>query len=117
MTKLKKPVTFETAFGVYVVDELLGEGGAGRVYGGMGPDGTPVALKGLAEERPSADKRRRFKNDISFLVGNKHRHIVTVIDHGVARAGAIEGPCNVMRRHQELMQGWISSDGGLMPYS
>jgi hypothetical protein len=117
MTKLRKPATFETAFGAYVVDELLSENGAGRVYGGMGPDRTPVALKVLADERPSADKRRRFKHDFSFLVGNKHRHIVMVIDHGVARAGAIEGPCNVMRRHQKLRQGWISSDSGLMPYS
>src|SRR6266850_6858529 len=28
MAKLKKPVIFETTFGVDVVDELLGEGGA-----------------------------------------------------------------------------------------
>ena len=117
MTKRKKPVTFETTFGFYVVDDLLGEDGAGRVYGGSDPDGTPVSLQVLAEERVSADKRRRFKNEISFLVRNKHRNIVTVIDHGVARAGAIEGRCNVMRGHQELMQGWISSDDGLMPYS
>ena len=113
MMKRKKPVPFETAFGVYVVDELLGEGGAGLVYGGMGTDGTPVALKVLAEERPSADKRCRFNNEISFLVRNKRCSIVTIIDHGVARGGAIEGPCYVMRRYQELMQGWISSDGGL----
>jgi serine/threonine protein kinase len=117
MTKLKKPVTFETAFGAYVVDELLGEGGAGRVYGGMGPDGTPVALKVLAEERASADKRRRIKNELPFLVRNKRCHIVTIIDHGVARGGAIEGPCYVMRRYQELMQGRISSDGGLTLFS
>jgi serine/threonine protein kinase len=117
MTKLKKPVTFETAFGAYVVDELLGEGGAGRVYGGMGPDGTPVALKVLAEERASADKRRRIKNELPFLVRNKRCHIVTIIDHGVARGGAIEGPCYVMRRYQELMQKRILPDGGLMPYS
>jgi hypothetical protein len=84
MTKLKKPVTFETAFGAYVVDELLGEGGAGRVYGGSGPDGTQVELKVLAEERPSADKRCRFNNELSFLVCNKHRNIVTVIDHDTA---------------------------------
>ena len=80
MTKLKKPVTLETAFGANVVDELLSEDGACRV-------------------------------------GNKRLNIVTVTDHGVARAGAIEGPCNVMRGHQELMQGWIASDGGLMPCS
>jgi serine/threonine protein kinase len=113
MRKLKKPVTFETAFGAYVVDELLGEGVAGRVYGGMGPDGTPVALKVVAEERPSADKRRRFKNEISFLVRNDHCNIATMIDHGVARGGAIEHPCYGMRWYPELMQGRISSDGGL----
>jgi eukaryotic-like serine/threonine-protein kinase len=75
MTKRKKPVTFETTFGFYVVDDLLGEGGAGRVYGGMGPDGTPVALKVLAEERASADKRCRFNNGLSFLVRNKNCNI------------------------------------------
>jgi serine/threonine protein kinase len=75
MTKLKKPVTFETPFGVYVVGKLLGEGGTGLVYGGTGPDGIPVALKVLAEERPSANKRCRFNNELSFLVRNKHCNI------------------------------------------
>ncbi len=121
MTRLKKPVTFETTFGVYSVDELLGEGGAGRVYGGAGPDGTPVAVKVLAAERASADKRGRFKNEISFLARNKHRNIVTVIDHGVARGGAIEGPFYVMRRYQgslrHLVQGSISPDDVLLLFS
>ena len=62
-----------------------------------GPRWSTGRAKGLAEKGPSVDKRRRFNNDFSFLVGNKHLNIVTVIDHGVARAGAIEGPCNVMR--------------------
>lgn len=31
-------------------DELLGEGGAGRVYGGVGIDKTAVALKVLAHD-------------------------------------------------------------------
>ncbi len=75
MPKLKKRVSFETTFGVYVVDELLGEGGAGRVYGGVGPDETPIALKVLAEERATADKRRRFKNEISFLVHRLFRNV------------------------------------------
>jgi hypothetical protein len=75
MTTLKKPITFEITFGVYVVDELLGDGVAGSAYGGMGPDGTPVALKVLAEERPSADKRCRFNNELYFLVRNKHCNI------------------------------------------
>lgn len=114
MSKLKKPVSFETIFGPYVVDELLGEGGAGRVYGGVGPDGTAIALKVLAEERASADKRRRFKNEISFLARNKHRNVVTVIDYGVARGGEINGPFYVMRKYQkslrQLMEERISPD-------
>lgn len=117
MSRLKKPVSFETTFGHYVVDELLGEGGAGRVYGGVGPDGTAIALKVLAEERASADKRRRFKNEVSFLARNKHRNIVTVIDHGVARGGEVYGPFYVMRRYQnslrKLMADRISPDNVL----
>jgi serine/threonine protein kinase len=121
MSKLKKSVSFETTFGVYSVDEVLGEGGAGRVYGGVGPDGTAIALKVLAEERASADKRRRFKNEISFLTRNKHRNIVTVIDHGVARGGDLNGPFYIMRRYhcnlRQLMEKPIPPDGVLPLFS
>ncbi len=98
MTKLSKPISFETAFGIYRVDELLGEGGAGRVYGGIDLDGRPIALKVLAQDRTNEDKRRRFKNELVFLSQNKHPNIVTVIDHGIAR-GEIVGPFYVMRRY------------------
>lgn len=107
MGKLKEPVPFETTFGVYVVDEVLGEGGAGRVYGGKGPDAAPIALKVLVEERASSDKRRRFKNEIAFLARNKHPNIVTVIDHGVARGSAINGPFYVMRRYPASLRNLI----------
>jgi hypothetical protein len=43
VTKLSKPISFETTFGTYVVDVVLGEGGAGRVYGGVGPDQAAIA--------------------------------------------------------------------------
>ena len=62
MTKLRKQYSFETAFEVYVVDELIGQGGAGRVYGGNASNGIPVALKLLAKEHASTDRRGRFKN-------------------------------------------------------
>ena len=99
MTKLKKPISFETAFGMYVIDELLGEGGAGRVYGGVGIDEAPIALKVLAQDRATADKSRRFKNETAFLARNKHRNIVTVIDYGIASSGELVGPFYVMRRY------------------
>jgi len=67
MSKLKKKLTFET-IDIYVVDEIIGEGGAGRVYGGVDSDHTKIALKVLAEQRGSTEKRHRFKNEIAFFV-------------------------------------------------
>jgi len=97
--RLKKPISFETTFGTYVVKELLGEGGAGRVYGGVDVDGAAIAIKVLAPDRVTADKRSRFKNEIAFLSRNKHRNIVSVLDHGIARGGEIDGPFYVMHRY------------------
>lgn len=96
MAELKRTITFETTFGEYVVNELIGEGGTGRVYGGEGPDGVAIALKVLARERASTDKRRRFKNEIAFLARNKHPNVVSVIDHGVSRGNQVDGPFYVM---------------------
>ena len=45
MAKLKKPVTLETAFGTYVLNEQIGAGGAGIVYGGMDTGNAPIAAK------------------------------------------------------------------------
>jgi serine/threonine protein kinase len=99
MTKLTKKLTFETTFGLYEMDEIIGEGGAGRVYGGIGPDNTAVALKLLTEERASSDKRRRFKNEVAFLTRNRHPNIVPVIDHGVERGQEAQGAFYVMPRY------------------
>jgi serine/threonine protein kinase len=121
VSKLKKSISFETTFGTYVVDELLGEGGAGRVYGGVGIDGTPIALKILAKERATADKRARFKNEISFLTRNAHRNIVTVIDHGVARDGEVGGAFYVMHRYhmnlRDFMKTGIAADNVMAFFS
>ncbi len=108
MSKLKKPIAFETTFGTYMVDELLGEGGAGRVYGGAGIDGMPIALKVLAQERANTDKRKRFKNEIAFLVRNRHPNIVTVIDHGISHA-EIAGPFYVMPRYHSSLRKLIQA--------
>src|SRR5687768_9747990 len=108
MSKLKEQYSFETTFGVYRVDEIIGEGGSGRVYGGTGPDNELIALKVLAAERASTDKRRRFKNEIGFLLRNKHSNIVAVLDHGIAQSGKITGPFYVMRRFDGNLRGLIN---------
>ena len=79
MPKLSKNLEFETTFATYVVDEQLGEGGAGIVYGGVGPNGETVAVKLFREERATSEKRARFKNEIGSLLRNSHSNIVSVI--------------------------------------
>jgi hypothetical protein len=69
-----------------VVDEQLGEDGAGPAYGGTGINGEPIALKVLSQDKATSDKRRRFKDEIAFLARNKHSNIVTVVDQAYALA-------------------------------
>jgi serine/threonine protein kinase len=97
MSKLKTPIELETAFNNYQLTEQLGEGGAGRVYGGVDSAGAAVAVKVLTSE--SKDKRRRFKNEIAFLSRNRHKNIVTVTDYGVAAVGVVNRPFYVMARY------------------
>ena len=98
MPKLRQPLTFETAFGKYTVDELLGQGGSGRVYGGLGPDHSAVAVKVLTGEQITSDKRSRFKNEISFLLRTEHPNLVSIVDHGVTRTNDRTEPFYVMSR-------------------
>lgn len=99
MSPLKSPVSLETTFGSYVISEILGEGGAGRVYGGKAADGSNVAVKVLSVERATTDRKGRFKNEIAFLMRAKHPNVVGVIDHGIANSGVVKGPFYVMRRY------------------
>ena len=56
-----------------------------------------VAVKILTTS--TKDKRRRFKNEISFLEKNKHENIVSVLDHGTARLNGTVSPFYVMPRY------------------
>jgi len=117
MPRLREPIRVETLFGIYELDELLGEGGAGRVYGGVDPEGNPIAWKVLASERATSDKRRRLKNEISFLSRNKHANIVPVTDHGLSSIG----PFYVMPKYEgnlrSRMEAGIKPDSVLALFS
>lgn len=112
MVKLKAAAQFETALDTYTVTEMLGEGGAGRVYGGVASDGTLVAVKLLANDKITADKRRRFKNEIAFLAKNTHPNVVSVVDQGAARTGSLQGPFYVMPRYDGNLCGLIAAGIG-----
>lgn len=115
MPKLKAPLLFETAFSSYVADELIGEGGAGKVYAAKAGDGAAVAVKLLSEDRASKDKRSRFKNEIAFLEKNRHRNIVLVMDYGLLQSKPTSGPFYVMPKYDTNLRGLMRE--GIAPES
>jgi serine/threonine protein kinase len=96
-----------TAFSDYTVHEALGEGGAGRVFGGKDDRGVAIAIKILVNMR--LDARKRFKNEAAFLMKNMHSNIVTVLDHGVYSDERSNGPFYVMRRYDGNLRARIGS--------
>ena len=109
MGRLKSPVNVETAFGSYTLTELIGEGGAGRVFGGQSSDGQAIAVKILSSERASRDKKARFKREIAFLSRNTHPNIVTVTDFGVASNPGFAGSFYVMKRYDTNLRDVMSA--------
>jgi len=87
-----------SGFDEYTLSKVLGEGGAGRVYAATSADGTEVAIKVLLHGT-TAEKKKRFKNELRFLERNDHPNIVSVIDRGNAAAAKLVGPFYVMERY------------------
>ena len=69
--------------GEYNVDDLLGEGGMGKVYTATGPDGGKVALK-LVKDDYARDEtfRRRFYREARIAQTVKHPNVVPVLETG-----------------------------------
>jgi eukaryotic-like serine/threonine-protein kinase len=78
-------------------------------------------LKVLPPDKASTEKRRRFTNELTFLMRNRHANIVTVLDYGIADKGVILGPFYVMRRFggslRHLMADRIAPDAVLPIFS
>ncbi|WP_207003580.1 serine/threonine-protein kinase [Trinickia mobilis] len=100
-----KEADFETTFARYTIERVLGEGGAGRVYLVRDDSGVAYALKLLHGQGVTADKRRRFKNEIGFLQSTKHENVVRVVDHGVQFTDKSSIPFYVMETYDESLRG------------
>jgi serine/threonine protein kinase len=96
MMPLKKPIIFETTFNQYTGIEIIGEGGAGRVYKATGDDNSSYAIKLLDPKKASRQNMKRFKNEVDFCSRNRHPNIIKVTDNGNVVEGEKSTPFYVM---------------------
>lgn len=73
----------QTIYDAYTVIEHIGQGGNGNVYRVSDSAGVEFALKLLDPRTATEEKRKRFKNELGFCERNRHKNIVTVVDHGL----------------------------------
>ncbi len=78
-----KKHTLLTTFNEYALIDVIGEGGAGQVWRATDSSGVDVAVKILDSNRATTDKRKRFKNEISFCMRTQHPNLIKVLDHGI----------------------------------
>lgn len=88
MAAKKLMPTVSTITSTYEFLRKIGEGGSGTVYEAKEASGGSVAIKTLDPGKATAEKRKRFKNELHFGYRNQHRNIMTLIDFGTA---VIEG--------------------------
>lgn len=79
---LKKPIVFETPFTQYTGTDIVGEGGAGRVYKAIGGDNKAYAIKLLDSKKATRQNMKRFKNEVDFCSRNRHPNIIAILDSG-----------------------------------
>lgn len=69
--------------GPYTIQEQLGQGGMGRIYRAVDPDGRAVALKVIRPEHASDPMfKRRFAREARAAQAVKHPHVVPVLGSG-----------------------------------
>lgn len=116
---LKKPVLFETTFARYTGTDIIGEGGAGRVYKANDDSGNLYAVKVLNSQKASTVNMKRFKNEVEFCRRNQHRNIVRVVDNGILIEAERHSPFYVMPLYpsslKKLLEAGIPHDK-ILPY-
>ena len=114
-----KKMVFETATNTYTSGGIIGDGGCGTVFRVTDPDGAAFALKLLRDT--STNKRKRFKNELTFCRRNQHDRIIRVDDEGVYPDGEKRLPFYVMQLFtstlRKYMQAGIPQDQVLRVFS
>jgi serine/threonine protein kinase len=118
---LKKPIVFETPFTQYAGIDIVGEGGAGRVYKATGDDNNIYAIKLLDSKKATRQNMKRFKNEVDFCSRNRHPNIIAVLDRGNVVDGKKDSPFYVMPLYttplRKLLEAGIPPDKVLCYFS
>jgi serine/threonine protein kinase len=113
MMPLKKPIIFETPFNQYTGIEIIGEGGAGRVYKATGDDNSTYAIKLLDPKKANRQNMKRFKNEVDFCSRNCHPNIIKVTDNGNVVDGEKNTPFYVMPLYTTSLRKLL--EAGVLP--
>lgn len=116
---LKNSIIFETTYAQYIGSDIIGEGGAGRVYKATDDAGDVYAIKVLTSAKANSEKMKRFKNEVEFCRRNQHQNIIKVVDNGVLIQDNKHFPFYVMPLYPEslrtLLDAGIPQDK-ILPY-
>src|SRR6266511_2138278 len=110
-----KTIEFVTTFARFTSTRLLGEGGSGFVYEVKDDNEQRFAIKILKKQGITTEKRKRFKNEITFCQRSSHPNIISVIDFGVVLDDGVAVPFYVMPLYDSSLRNLIND--GLKPKS
>lgn len=101
---MKTGDSFETATNSYRVIGVVGQGGSGVVY--ETTDGSvEYAAKCLHPNLASADRLKRFANELRFCERNSHANIIRVLDHGSVISSGGKTPFYIMPLYPRTLRG------------
>ena len=103
------PKEFQSAFETYKVIRVHDEGGSGRIFIVKDSENDTIALKCLLPERVTADRSKRFKNEIEFCRKQNHVNIVKILDEGFALIDNVKCPFYVMPLYPKNLRSLIAS--------
>jgi serine/threonine protein kinase len=105
----KKSIIFKSTFTEYEAFEIIAEGGSGRIYKAYTEDRRIVAIKLLDPQQTTKEKIKRFKNELTFGLRNRHPNIVTVLDHGLYDHQSGSSPFYVMPYYPQSLRSLIDA--------